>query len=130
MKFIELQVLGNARIDRFSQSVLAVKRTGDANEQFELSNGNNKLSLSDEKLILNAGGSGSALTFSSANLISNKLTIVHSAGRKFITGLACTTWPKQVSYVSENQLQLDFTGIELTGTQQVWFDGIEGAQIQ
>lgn len=99
-------------------------------EQFELSKGSNKLLMSDSDIMLNADRSGSALPFTSSNLSSNLLTIAHSAGRKFVTGLACTVWPKSVSYVSESQLQLDFTGVEVSGTQYVWFDGIEGAQIQ
>lgn len=230
MKLIELQVLGSARIGRFSQSALAVKRFGDAGkligvsglpvheeygdlngvykldgilnsddvganhwkrknldgwelalsvyssegsevfkciisasgkpggsiaatgpeitgeptlpwiswpevctkitEQFELSKGSNKLLMSDSGIMLNADGPGLALSFTSSNLNSNLLTIAHSARRKFVTGLVCTTWPKSVNYVSESQLQLDFTGVEVSGTQYVWFDGIEGAQIQ
>lgn len=99
-------------------------------EQFELSKGNNKLLMSDRGITLNADGPGLALSFTSSNLNSNLLTIAHLAGRKFVTGLVCTTWPKSVNYVSESQLQLDFTGVEVSGTQYVWFDGIEGAQIQ
>lgn len=99
-------------------------------EQFELSKGSNKLLMSDNDIMLNVAGPNTALSFTSSNLNSNLLTITHSTGRKFVTGLACTIWPKSVNYVSESQLQLDFTGVEVSGTQYIWFDGIEGAQIQ
>lgn len=99
-------------------------------EQFELSKGSSKLLMSDNDIMLSADGPNVALPFTSSNLNSNLLTIAHSAGRKFVTGLACTVWPKSISYVSESQLQLDFTGVEVSGTQYIWFDGIEGAQIQ
>ena len=128
-RMIDLQVMGTASIDRFGLNRLKIKSTeSGSGEFFEMVNGGRSLKLDDSQFQLVE--SGAPISFTVASLDgSGQLTVKHRLRSRYVPGIYCSVWPKSIIFQSEEILKLDFAGIDLAGTQELWFPGCEGAEI-
>lgn len=97
--------------------------------KFSIKCGKQRVDFADNQLITYFPP-GEVLEFTASDLSGNKLTVIHSLGQQFVPGITCTVRPVQINYVNTQTFELDFTGISIAGTQQLWFPKNKGAHIQ
>lgn len=141
-KYIDMQVLTDVKIDKIAQSTLKLKSTGvtilpgmdDAgsaglrylNGVWEYNNGSAWVSLSPENGTL---PDTQVIQITASDLVNGVATIQHNLG-KVPFGLDVSVVPKEITYVDNNTMTLDFSdqATGFTGAS-VWFIGSQQSML-
>lgn len=129
-KYIDLSVKTDIQVDAIKQSTLkigsesvAIIPTSEADSTLQYESGswkytNHGVSKELSKTLL---PSTNRISFTGADLVNGKLTIKHNLGFKYILGLDYTVMPKNITFVDENTLELDYSDQPNTITGSIWF---------
>lgn len=129
-KYIDLFIKTDIQVDTIKQSTLkigsesvAIIPTSEVNSTLQYESGswkytNHGISKELSKTLL---PSANRISFTGADLVNGKLIIQHNLGFKYILGLDYTIMPRNITFVDENTLELDYSDQPSTISGDVWF---------
>lgn len=129
-KYIDLSVKTDIQVDTIKQSTLKIGSesvtiipTSEADSTLQYESGswkytNHGVSKELSKTLL---PSSNRISFTGTDLVNGKLTIKHNLGFKYLLGLDYTVMPKNITFVDENTLELDYSDQPSTVSGDVWF---------